>query len=284
MELNKIFQGHSLDVLKAFPANSIDMCITSPPYWGLRDYETEPVKWNDGWQGELGTETNCKDYINHLCDIFDEVKRVLKKNGTCWVNISDTYKDKSLCLIPYRFTIEMKERGWIVRNVIIWQKPNVTPTSAKDRFTNDFEYLLFFSKSKNYYFKQQFEPFKESTIERAERKFTENKSQFYNGLSLKNQLNFHNKIKNNELKGRNKRTIWSISPARFKGAHFATFPTSLVQLPMIAASPINGIIIDPFIGSGTTAVVAEKNKRNWLGIEINPSYIELAKARISNHK
>ena len=170
MDLNKIHTGHALEILKTFPDSSINMCITSPPYWGLRDYKTDPVKWQDGWLGELGTEPDFNAYINHLCDIFDEVKRVLKDDGTCWVNIGDTYGgcslissygvkakgetsflksvehlqkvahtrgkySKSLLLIPFRFAIEMSNRGWTVRNVIIWQKPNATPSSAKDRFT-----------------------------------------------------------------------------------------------------------------------------------------------------
>ena len=190
IEVNKIYSGHALEVLKTFDDESINMCITSPPYWGLRDYKTNPVKWSDGWEGELGTEPDFNQYINHLCDIFDEVKRVLKDDGTCWVNLGDTYGgcslnssygiktkgetsflksvehlqktahtrgkySKSLLLLPFRFAIEMMNRGWTVRNVIIWQKPNATPSSAKDRFTVDFEYLFFFSKKKKYYFCNQ---------------------------------------------------------------------------------------------------------------------------------
>ena len=156
IEVNKIYSGHALEVLKTFDDESINMCITSPPYWGLRDYKTNPVKWSDGWEGELGAEPDFNQYINHLCDIFDEVKRVLKDDGTCWVNLGDTYGgcspnssygiktkgetsflksvehlqktahtrgkySKSLLLLPFRFAIEMMNRGWTVRNVIIWQ-------------------------------------------------------------------------------------------------------------------------------------------------------------------
>ena len=179
MDLNKILKGHALDVLKTLPECSINTCVTSPPYWNLRDYKTNPVLWNDGWTGELGAEPDFNLYINHLCDICDEVKRVLKDDGTCFVNMGDTYGgsslncsyavktkgktsflkdvdhlqkvghargkyDKSLLLIPFRFAIEMQNRGWTVRNVIIWHKPNAVPASVKDRFTCDFEYVFFY--------------------------------------------------------------------------------------------------------------------------------------------
>lgn len=285
IDINKIYSGHALEVLKTFKDKTINMCVTSPPYWGLRDYNTSPVKWNDGWSGELGAEPNFEDYIKHLCDVFDEVKRVLKDDGTCWVNIGDTYggsslglsygirtkgknsilktteylpkvahsrgkHSKSLLLIPFRFSIEMMNRGWTVRNVIIWHKPNVTPSSAKDRFTVDFEYLFFFSKNKKYYFQQQFEP-------------------------CKNQ-----DISSSTTKNRNIRTVWNIPSSNYKGAHFATYNPKLIEIPIKAGCPNGGIILDPFIGSGTTAVVAKQENKNYIGIELNLEYIKLAKKRI----
>lgn len=284
MDLNKIYTGHALETIKTFSDSSINMCITSPPYWGLRDYKTDPVKWQDGWQGELGAESDLNQYINHLCDIFDEVKRVLKDDGSCWVNISDTYRDKTLSLIPLRFAIEMSKRGWITRNIIIWQKPKCVPTSVKDRFTVDFEYLFFFVKNKKYYFKQQFEPFATSTFLRAKQNFYDNKSLHYQGLSKAKQRTFHNKVLNNEIKGRNMRTVWGISPVVYHGTHCATFPPKLIESPILAGCPENGIVLDPFIGSGTTAVVAKKLDRNWIGIELNPEYLKLAEERISKNK
>lgn len=284
MDLNKIYTGNALEVLKTLPECSVNMCITSPPYWRLRDYKTNPAIWNDGWQGELGAEPSFNQYINHLCDVFDKVKRVLKDDGTCWVNIGDSYNKKSLTLIPFRFALEMCNRGWIVRNVIIWQKPNATPQSAKDRFTVDFEYLFFFSKSKKYYFEQQFEPFKTSTYQRGLRNFTDNKSLNYQGYGKTQQKNFHQKVINNELSGRNKRTVWQIATHAYHGAHFAVFPPALIEPPIKAGCPEGGIVLDPFIGSGTTAFVAEKLNRNWLGIELNPEYAKLAEERISKNK
>ncbi|KKL53588.1 hypothetical protein LCGC14_2273980, partial [marine sediment metagenome] len=180
METDIILHGESLEILKTLPNESIDCVVTSPPYWGLRDY---------GVENQLGLEKNLKEYLNKLCDIFDEVKRVLKQTGTCWVNLGDTYNsspaggigynakvgatkngvqstnkglqknisEKCLCQIPSRFAIEMTDRGWILRNEIIWHKPNCMPSSINDRFTVDFEKLFFFVKNKKYYFKQQFE-------------------------------------------------------------------------------------------------------------------------------
>lgn len=317
MVLNKLFTGHALEILKTFSESSINMCITSPPYWGLRDYQTKPVNWSDGWQGELGAEPNFEQYINHLCDVFDEVKRVLKDDGTCWVNIGDTYGgcslnssygikakgktsflkqvdhlqkvahtrgkySKSLLLIPFRFAIEMQNRGWTVRNVIIWQKPNATPSSAKDRFTVDFEYLFFFSKNKKYYFEQQLQPIKQSTYARCKTGCGLNKGASYQGLNKANFERLQKRMLDGTIKGRNMRSVWSIASANYKGAHFATYNPKLIETPIKAGCPEGGVILDPFIGSGTTAVVAQNLNRNWIGIELNPEYIKLAKERIKN--
>lgn len=319
MDLNKIHTGHTLEILKTFPDASINMCITSPPYWGLRDYKTAPVKWQDGWIGELGTEPDFNAYINHLCDIFDEVKRVLKDDCTCWVNIGDTYGgcslnssygvkakgetsflksveylqkvahtrgkySKSLLLIPFRFAIEMSNRGWTVRNVIIWQKPNATPSSAKDRFTVDFEYLFFFSKNKKYYFERQLEPIKQSTYDRCKNGCGINKGANYQGLNKTNFERLQKRILSGEISGRNTRTVWSIATHAYHGAHFAVFPPALLEIPIKAGCPEDGIVLDPFIGSGTTAVVANRLNRKWIGIELNPEYTKLAETRILQNK
>lgn len=284
MDLNKIYTGNALEVLKTLPESSVNMCITSPPYWGLRDYKTNPAIWNDGWLGELGAEPSFNQYINHLCDVFDKVKRVLKDDGTCWVNIGDSYNKKSLTLIPFRFALEMCNRGWIVRNVIIWQKPNATPQSAKDRFTVDFEYLFFFSKNKKYYFEQQLEPIKQSTYNRCKTGCGINKGANYQGLNKKNFERLQQRILDGTIAGRNKRSVWQIATHAYHGAHFAVFPPSLIEPPIKSCCPENGIVLDPFIGSGTTALVAEKLNRNWLGIELNPEYAKLAEERISQNK
>ena len=312
LEVNKVYVGSSLDVLKTFPDESIDMCITSPPYWGLRDYGTatweggdencnhmsakeksrydysldsspiqQPTKGTDAprWKAkcpdcgaikidkQLGLEETPKEFINNLCDIFDEVKRVLKPHGSCWVNLGDSYansgvmgkveeqpkstkglaygragtpkgiKTKSLIMIPSRFAIEMIDRGWILRNEIIWYKPTCMPTSATDRYTVDFEKLFFFTKESKYYFKQQLEP-SVSTPHAPGNKFHEDKVSGPNNRGGKSQWDDTSRVWGSEDPNmRNKRTVWSINPASFKDAHFATYPPKLIESPIDAGCP-----------------------------------------------
>lgn len=297
----RILEGDSLNVLKTLPEKSINMCMTSPPYWALRDY---------GVKGQLGLEPTFDEYINNLCDIFDEVKRVLRDDGTLWVNLGDTYygggnnrgynspiskiqagnrgslgqvqmkwdnsyKAKCLVMIPFRFAIEMVNRGWILRNTIIWHKNNCMPHSVKDRFTVDFEYLFFFSKNKNYYFKQQLEKAKWKEEKRAGlgRLHYRGKRQGQKGTGQENFVHI--------VDMRNKRTTWTINPKPFKEAHFATYPKKLCETPISAGCPPGGIVLDPFMGSGTTGIVALEQGKDFIGIELNKEYIEIAKKRIN---
>ena len=370
--LNTIIQGNTLEVLKNIPDNSINMVITSPPYWGLRCYNTNPQVWdgdenckhewnteiirkrtngdvpgknsliakcrpNDivnrpdiisntcikcgAWKGELGSEPTYKMYINHLIQIFDEVYRVLKDDGTCWVNLGDSYagsnqgagtknlsskqasnrgtnymtteahksllkncgiKAKSLIGIPDRFKIAMIDNGWICRNDIIWHKPNAMPESVKDRFTDDYERLFFFVKNRKYYFEQQKEPSINASkiITLGEKSFSKGQAK---GMGVKPSGNGNVKIYE-VPKFKNKRSVWSINTKPFKGAHFAVFPEELIETPIKAGCPENGIVMDIFMGSGTTAVVAQKLNRNYIGIELNPEYIKIAENRINNIK
>lgn len=350
IDVNKIYCGNTLDVLKTFPDESINCCVTSPPYWALRDYGTDGVVWDGdadcehefeleesknpadrggkgekdngkygdwegttnkhrkgfcnkcgAWKGQLGLEPDFNLYIKHLCDIFDEVKRVLRKDGTCWVNLGDTYggnnsrgsnggragfgneregvfvrfESKNLCNIPSRFSIEMQNRGWILRNKIIWHKPNCMPSSVTDRFTVDFEEIFFFVKNKKYWFEQQFEPHL-TTPQKARDLDAEGNFGYIN-----NQPRFSKgaRVYYGEY-GRNKRTVWKIPTQPFSGAHFAVFPEKLVETPIKAGCPKDGIVLDPFIGSGTVALKALKENRRFVGIEINPKYIDMANKRI----
>ncbi|MEK6883525.1 MAG: site-specific DNA-methyltransferase, partial [Nanoarchaeota archaeon] len=309
-------------------------------------------------------EPTFEEYINKLCDIFDEVKRVLRKDGTCFVNLGDSYysvsggkflndklgskeknldsylskaneikknpqwlrpsrdayreagikgkclicgKDtlsefcsreclnkkgndfrsqnrllpsKSLCNIPSRFSIEMQNRGWILRNVIIWYKPNCMPSSVKDRFTVDFEYLFFFVKSKNYFFETQYEPITESTINRVKYNFNDLKGDGIVSMQSSEQRSYADKIEEHIQQGRNKRTVWKITTKSFREAHFATYPEELCETPIKAGCPEGGIVLDPFFGAGTTGLVALKQNKNFVGIELNPEYIKIAKKRI----
>ena len=307
MQLNKIYQGDALDILKTLPSESVDMIMTSPPYWNLRDY---------GVNGQLGLEETYQEYINNLWNIFDEVKRVLKKEGTCWVVIGDTYNgnkkgktdnkvsdylkntttklnkkrgempDKCLLQIPNRFAIEMCNRGWILRNEIIWHKPNCMPSSVKDRFTVDFEKIFFFVKNKKYYFETQYEEMKtkDTTSPRGSKGVIgqQNAGRRKQDMVARNDYTgFNDRYTTNENLLRNKRTVWSITTKPFKESHFAVFPEDLIETPIKAGCPENGIVLDLFMGSGTTAVVCKKNNRNYLGIELNPEYIEIAEKRIS---
>jgi len=306
--INKIICGDSLNVLKKFPDESIDCIVTSPPYWALRDY---------GVKGQIGLESTIGEYLEKLLAVFVEVKRVLKPKGTCWVNFGDTYANKtkgghrnkpqgnmydsltkratfpklkteldipakSLCLIPARFAIKMIEQGWILRNEIIWHKPNAMPQSIKDRFSVDFEKMFFFAKNRKYYFKQQFEPLKNP--ERLKRRLlspNHNHKQAESYWTSRNpKISEKRRLKMLET-GRNKRCVWTIGTTNFEGNHFAVYPPKLIETPILAGCPKNGIVLDPFIGSGTTAIVAKNLSRKFIGIELNPEYVILAKKRIS---
>lgn len=296
-----IIQGDALEALKHMSDNSIDCVMTSPPYWALRDY---------GVKDQLGLESTFDEYISNLCNIFDEVKRTLKKSGTCFVNIGDTYygggnnrgntspiseKQKSnrgaigqvqqdwsamnypskcLCMIPFRFALEMQKRGWILRNTIIWHKPNVMPSSVKDRFTVDFEYLFFFTKSKKYYFKTQYESaiWKDDPRAGFGRLHYRGKRQGQKGTGQENFVHIN--------QDRLKRTVWKISTKPFKEAHFATYPEALCEIPLKAGCLDGGIVLDPFMGSGTTGIAALKQNKAFIGIELNQDYVKIAVDRI----
>jgi len=272
---NKIIQGEALEELKKLPDESVNMCITSPPYWTLRDY---------GVERQLGLEPNFNIYITNLCNIFDEVKRVLKKEGTCWVILGDTYMtqkrklpDKCLCQIPSRFAIEMTNRGWILRNELIWHKSNCMSSSVKDRFTVDFEKIFFFVKGKKYYFETQYEPMNDKSKERYKYNFTGNKN---NDGKLTLQEPKGKSIQSN--KGRNKRCVWKITTKSYKEAHFATYPEKLIETPILVGCPENGIILDPFFGAGTTGVACKNLNRRFIGIEKDKEYFKIAEARIKS--
>lgn len=350
MKLNQIIEGEALEILKTLSSESIDCIITSPPYWGLRDYGTG--KWEGGnnplcdhkipesefdpknpdsgshimrfnrdscykcgakrVDRQLGLEPKFEDYISKLCDIFDEVKRILKKEGTCWVNIGDTYSaqrwsgkgegqptnkmrdghrdinpekiigmpNKCLVQIPSRFAIEMVNRGWILRNEIIWHKPNCMPSSADDRFTVDFEKIFFFTKNQKYFFEQQLDPYtKPLNRWGGDRLIPNGKSDWDKGTG---QTTYRHKNMRPNPFGKNKRAVWRITTKPFKEAHFAVFPEELIQTPILAGCPKGGTVLDPFMGAGTTGLVAKKLGRSYIGIELNPEYVEMAESRINS--
>lgn len=290
LELNKVHNMNCIEGIKLLDDESIDMVITSPPYWGLRDY---------GVDGQIGQEPTFNEFVNNLCDIFDEIHRVLKPSGTCWVNLGDTYggsgdkkgyKDtknptgrngqsksvnrnapqKCLLQIPSRFSIEMIDRGWILRNEIIWHKPNQMPQPVKDRFTADFEKIFFFTKNKKYYFEQQKEKAKYAGDDRGSR-------------GDNRRGNKMNSISGKTGEYKNKRCVWSINTRPFKEAHFAVYPPELIETPIKAGCPEGGIVLDPFMGSGTTGLIAKELNRQYIGFELNAEYCKLANDRIEKN-
>jgi len=312
MKLNVIYNTDALTGLRQLPDESVDCIVTSPPYWQMRDYGIGSIVWPDGWSGQLGLEPTREEFIAHLCMIFDECRRVLKSSGTLWVNLGDTYNNpqkysnkkecpqtisrgnnrnfvtgkrkmssantfpsKSLCNIPNKFADEMILRGWVLRNEIIWYKPACMPSSVRDRFTVDFEKVFFFTKSQRYYFAQQFEPYAESTFGRYRRARTLNgKSADYrklNGIGMQ---------RTTDPRGRNMRCVWRIPYEPSHEAHYAMYPSRLVETPIEAGCPEGGVVLDPFMGSGTTAVVARQLGRNYIGFEPNEEYVAICEKRL----
>lgn len=259
-----IFEGDALAVLKRLPARSVQCVVTSPPYWGLRDY---------GIDGQIGLEKTLPEFIGGLADVFDEVRRVLKDDGTLWLNIGDGYtsgnrgwrapdkknparamsvrpdtpeglKSKDLMGVPWRLAFALQDRGWYLRTDIIWNKPNAMPESVKDRPTRSHEYLFMMTKSEKYYY--DVESVKEST-----------------GTST-----------------RNRRSVWDVNTQAFPKAHFATFPTELVRPCVLAGSKPGDLVLDPFFGSGTVGVVCQDTGRDYVGIELNSEYVGIALERL----
>jgi site-specific DNA-methyltransferase (adenine-specific) len=324
--INKIINCDVREGLKKLPNNIIDCCITSPPYWQKRDYDVRSIIWDEdikcehdfltnktfcskcsAWKGCLGLEPTFYLYVKHLCDIFDEIKRVLRSTGTCWVNIGDTHAsktkgksidvpDKCLCMIPQRFALEMINRGWILRNVIIWKKPNAHPSSTKDRFTVNFEYVYFFSKQQQYFFDQDAVRVPNLDIsKRRAMRGTSGSHKYLKHNPSPNGVDGQCMIKEREYigykdmdkkisdgktylnpKGRNRRCVWEIPNKQIKEVHFATFPNKLVEPMIKAGCPINGIVLDPFAGIGTTLIQSKKLRRNFIGYEISKKYCLIA--------
>lgn len=313
LAINEIHNLDCLEGLKQLDNNSVHCCVTSPPYWGLRDY---------GVEGQLGLEPTPEEYVAKLVEVFREVKRVLRDDGTLWLNLGDSYagsnqgrgtkklskkqasnrgtawmvekegtnlpkglKPKDLVGIPWMVAFALRADGWYLRQDIIWHKPNPMPESVKDRCTKAHEYIFLLAKSAQYYYDNEAikEPVKEISIRRAEygwdcdRPSTKNASMNGEGIHTKKMgTRFVNPD------GRNKRSVWTVTTKPFKEAHFATFPPDLIEPCILAGCPEGGVVLDPFMGSGTTALVAMQNQRNFIGFELNPEYIKIAKKRISD--
>jgi DNA modification methylase len=305
--VNRILCGDALTILKKLPSESVNCVVTSPPYWSLRDY---------GVAGQIGLEDSFEQYLTALLSVFGEIRRVLQPEGTCWVNLGDTYSTRSsrqgtpqpalsqnsnkalhflkppapafvppkcLLQLPSRFALEMTSRGWTLRNEIIWHKPNCMPSSARDRFTVDFEKLFFFVKSRRYHFMQQFEPLRE--VKRLMRPLVKEsgyRKRQYGDLRIAaiNPATAEASRRRMLANGRNKRCVWQVATRPFRGDHFAVFPPDLIETPILAACPEGGIVLDPFSGAGTTALVARRLNRRFIGIELNPKYVRMSMKRL----
>lgn len=346
MQLNTIIQGNCLDVLKTLPDSSVNCIVTSPPYWGLRDYGTSE---------QIGLEATPAEYVATMVAVFEEAKRVLKDDGTMWLNLGDSYasvksryssskqsiskkgrgepvaqnkpdlyknsgglKDKDLVGIPWRVAFALQENGWWLRQDIIWHKPNPMPESMKDRCTKAHEYIFLLAKSGQYYYDYEaiLEPAnydgRQATFFAGSKKYKDGKGMTSSAQSLakKGRNRWSNKLKGTEYGGdgsklrghsgyfdsegnlmthsidglpaRNKRSVWTVPTKSFKEAHFATFPEELIKPCILAGCPEGGVVLDLFMGAGTTAVVARKLNRNYIGIELNTEYIKIANKRVQD--
>ncbi|HEX5716284.1 MAG TPA: site-specific DNA-methyltransferase [Thermoanaerobaculia bacterium] len=262
LSTSQLVVGDSRKILQELPDGIVQSCVTSPPYWSLRNYDIE---------GQIGLEESIDEYLQNLTAVFEEVRRVLRPDGTLWLNIGDSYtsggrtwrapdrknpiramnvrpptpaglKPKDLIGIPWRLAFSLQAAGWYLRADLIWQKPNCQPESVKDRPTRDHEYVFLLSKSERY---------------------------LYNHKAVRGP------------NGRNPRAVWDIKTKALKDAHFATFPTALVEPCVLLGSNPGDLILDPFIGSGTTGVVALALGRRFFGVELNPEYVSIAEKRLN---
>lgn len=294
------------DGLKVLEDESVDCIITSPPYFQLRRYGDDDK--------EIGREANVAEFIENLKNVFLEARRVLKKDGTLWIVIGDTYnstakksglesketyndysfrendrsiKNKSLIGIPERLMIAMIDDGWICRNNIIWQKPNAIPESVKDRFTIDYENILFFTKSKDYYFKQINEPMKtgDTSSPRGSEGVTGQKNsgrRKQDDVGKQTYTGFNKRYEAPKDLMRNKRSVWSINTQPSDIKHYAMFPTELVEMMLEAGAKPNGVVLDMFAGAGTTLKIAKMKGYQYIGIELYKKNCDIIEKRLSN--
>ncbi len=264
-----ILHGDALGGLRRLPSDSVQCVVTSPPYWGLRDYNVE---------GQIGLEESLPQYLNRLVAVFNEVRRVLRFDGLLWLNIGDGYtsgnrgwrapdkknparamstrpdtpeglKPKDLLGVPWRLAFALQQDGWYLRSDIIWNKPNAMPESVKDRPTRSHEYIFLFSKAEQYYYDHE-------------------AVQEVNGGG----------------KRRNRRTVWDVNTMPFPDAHFATFPPALIEPCVLAGSRTGDHVLDPFFGSGTVGVVCQNLQRNYVGVELHPEYVAMATRRLADNE
>jgi len=315
---DKIYCGDALTVLKTWPDSLVDCCVTSPPYWGLRDY---------GVEGQIGLEKTPEEYVAKMVEVFREVKRVLKTEATLWLNLGDTYsshkdcksttdslrvgdrsenanviekgmshsrntkmlksvelKNKDLIGIPWMVAFALRADGWYLRQDIIWCKPNPMPESVTDRCTKAHEYIFLMSKSAKYYYDNEAIKEEQTSVYKSS-DFIPKSKKDKNGDACAATKASKNNRSDDPINGkRNRRSVWTVNTHSFSEAHFATFPPKLIEPCILAGCPEGGIVLDPFMGSGTTACVAYENNRHYLGIELNEKYINLKRVKTAKEK
>ena len=310
--IDTILQGDALTMLRTLPDESVHCCVTSPPYFGLRDY---------GVPGQIGLEGSVEEYVARLVEVFAEVRRVLRHDGTLWLNLGDSYatqrndhdwlgsgalakkgkfvptglKPKDLIGVPWRVAFALQAAGWWLRSDIIWAKKNCMPESVTDRPTRSHEYIFLLAKSERYYYDA--DAVMEPVTGGAHPRTAGRNSRIYvdrdpahlkpgvtpksarPGLGIKANSSFH-AVVNDLVMARNKRTVWSVATQPYAEAHFATFPPKLIEPCILAGCPTGGVVLDPFFGSGTVGEVAIRHSRHYLGIELSAAYIQLAEKRL----
>ena len=309
MNTHHIILGDCIEGMKTLSDKCVQTCITSPPYFGLRDYQ--------GGEAEIGQEDTVDGYVQKMVEVFREVRRILRDDGTLWLNLGDSYmsakncapppqtvangnarsmptdfipanrkdqdglKTKDLIGIPWRVALALQADGWYLRQDIIWSKPNPMPESVADRCTKSHEYIFLLSKKPHYYYDHNAikEPHKWSHVGEM-RKGKDSKNGGSIEAPVKGRGNTTGSFRAFGEGGKNKRSVWTVNAKGYKGAHFAVYPENLIEPCVLAGCPAGGTVFDPFTGSGTTAVVALKNGRNYIGTELNPEYIKIAEARI----
>lgn len=309
----QVLNGDALTMLKALPSESVNCIVTSPPYYGLRDY---------GHDGQIGLEQTPQEFIGKLVDVFHECRRVLTKDGTCWVNMGDSYasggrtyrdadeklqsrgmsvrpkdaqgiKPKDLLGIPWRLAFALQDDGWYLRQDIIWAKPNPMPESVRDRCTKAHEYIFMLTKSPKYWYDAQAisesasplsnmtgGPMSGFNVKHCPNNAQPSKKQDALGKSTYTGFN-ERYASSGGVQTRNARSVWVVAPEPYPGAHFAVFPAEIPKRCILAGCPENGVVLDPFAGSGTTLAVAVSLGRQAIGLELNPEYVALIRERMS---
>jgi DNA modification methylase len=310
MSSHRIIQGDCIEGLRTLPDASVHCCVTSPPYWGLRDY---------GHDGQIGLESTPEAYVARMVEVFREVRRVLREDGTLWLNLGDSYaanrtyqvtptkwasltqgqpakvpdglKPKDLVGIPWRVAFALQADGWWLRQDIIWHKPNPMPESVRDRCTKAHEYVFLLTKSERYFYDAEAisEKAKDPTGFKYQGGWAEMQKHVEPELRVRSgncrtETGSVPHFASGHGDRRNRRSVWTVTTKPYKGAHFATMPPALVEPCILAGCPEGGTVLDPFAGSGTTLAVAAELGRNGIGCELNPEYIELAEQRIAKSR